>query len=88
MQQHQKTIEQMTLLLKEHFQPTILEIEDQSHQHIGHPGAASGGGHFKLTIGSSAFMDKTKLQQHQLIYRCLTDLMVSKIHALSITVTP
>ena len=32
-----------------------IAIEDESHLHAGHAGAASGGGHFKLTLVSSSF---------------------------------
>ena len=31
------------------FEPRILEIEDQSHMHVGHAGAASGGGPVSYT---------------------------------------
>jgi hypothetical protein len=32
-----------------------LNIEDESHLHAGHAGAATGGGHFKLTIVAPEF---------------------------------
>lgn len=64
--------------------PTFLEIEDESHLHIGHPGAKSGGGHFKITIASAQFKDKNELACHRLVYAALGDLMDAEIHAVSI----
>ena len=36
--------------LKKSFDLKHLLIEDESHLHAGHAGAATGGGHFKVTI--------------------------------------
>jgi len=66
------------------FQPTRLEIEDESHKHIGHAGAASGAGHFIVTIHAPDLEDKTRLQRHRLIYDALADMMETEIHALRI----
>ena len=65
-------------------QPERLEIIDESHLHAGHLGAKSGKGHFKLLIRSPFLANKRRLQQHQMIYQCLGELMQSDIHALSI----
>ena len=32
-----------------------VDIEDQSHLHVGHAGARSGGGHYAVTVVSSRF---------------------------------
>lgn len=61
-----------------------VEIEDQSHLHKGHPGAASGGGHYDVRIISSAFIGLTTIERHRLIYNSLSNLMKNEIHALSI----
>lgn len=63
--------------------PSVLEIEDQSQGHLHHPGRGKGG-HFKLKIVSQAFVGKTPIQRHQMIYRALGDLMKHDIHAISI----
>jgi BolA protein len=66
-------------------QPTRLEIEDESHKHAGHAGAReSGGGHFNVIIVSAAFIGKSLLQRHRLIYDALGETMRREIHALSI----
>jgi acid stress-induced BolA-like protein IbaG/YrbA len=47
------------------------------------------GQHFEAIIVSSAFRGKSKVQQHQLVYRALGDRMREEIHALSMqTYTP
>ena len=61
-----------------------IEIEDESHLHIGHPGAASGGGHFHVTIVAENFKGLATLARHRLIYDALGDAMETEIHALSI----
>ena len=66
--------------------PTHLEIIDDSHLHVGHPGAQSGGGHFKVIISSPMFLGKGRLDCHKMVYRAVGDLMHTEIHALSIVV--
>ena len=63
--------------------PTYMDIEDEGHLHVGHAGAKSGG-HFKLSIISELFKDKTTIERHRIIYKCLDDLMNTEIHAISI----
>jgi BolA protein len=65
--------------------PTGCILEDESHKHKGHPGAASGGGHYRLKIISVKFEGQSALKRHQLVYDCLRDFMQLEIHALSIT---
>ena len=61
-----------------------IEIVDESHLHVGHPGAASGGGHFQVTIVAENFDGLSTLARHRLIYDALGDIMQTEIHALSI----
>jgi len=50
---------------------------------------AGDGHHFEAVIVSPAFRGKSKIQQHQLVYRVLGDRMREEIHALSMrTLTP
>ena len=62
-----------------------IEIVDESHLHVGHPGADSGGGHFHVTIVAENFDGLPTLARHRLIYDALGDAMQTEIHALSIT---
>ena len=64
--------------------PKQLEILDESHKHVGHAGAQSGGGHFKLTIVSNVFDGKGLLQRHRMVYDALGSAMQTDIHALTI----
>ena len=70
--------------LMESLNAESVEIEDQSHLHAGHAGAASGGGHYDVIVISSAFNHLNTLGRHRLIYSAVDDLMKKEIHALSI----
>ncbi|RQV10398.1 BolA family transcriptional regulator [Burkholderia cenocepacia] len=63
--------------------PLSLTVRDDSAQHAGHAGAASGG-HFTATIVSSAFAGKSRVARHRLVYDALADAMQRGIHALAI----
>jgi len=74
----------ISLLTKE-FQPTRLELLDQSAQHAGHGGAQPGGEtHYDLTIISEKFKNMSKIQRHQAIYGALATEFKSGLHALAI----
>lgn len=66
------------------FQVNHLYIEDESHLHAGHAGAASGGGNFKLTIVAPEFEGMTKVARHRAIYAALNSHFPDAIHALTI----
>ena len=70
--------------LRSAFQLTQLNIEDESHLHAGHAGAASGGGHFKLTIAAPEFEGMSKVARHRAIYAALNKHFPAVIHALTI----
>ncbi len=73
--------------LKMAFTNCECNIIDNSHLHVGHAGAKDGKGHFKVTLKADELQGKTRLQQHQLIYHALSELMQTDIHALEIEVT-
>ena len=64
--------------------PVELEIHDDSAEHVGHAGAAAGGGHFSLLIVSKAFRGQPRLERHQTIFARVGDLLPHPVHALSI----
>ena len=70
--------------IREHLSAESVEIDDQSHLHAGHAGAAGGGGHFEVTIVASCFKGLNTLARHRLVYEAVGDLMKKEIHALSI----
>ncbi|HTN50439.1 MAG TPA: BolA family protein [Burkholderiaceae bacterium] len=65
--------------------PLELKIEDESALHVGHAGAASGGGHYRMTLVSAAFAGQPRVARHRLVYDALADLMRREIHALAMT---
>ena len=62
----------------------LVEVDDQSHLHAGHSGAAAGGSHFEVVVVSKAFEGLATLARHRLVYQALGDAMTQDIHALSI----
>ena len=70
--------------LERAFAPGSVEVEDESHRHVGHAGARDGRGHFRVDITSDAFNGMPPLQRHRAVYAAVGSLMDSDIHALSI----
>lgn len=64
-------------------QPSVLEVNDDSHKHVGHEGARDGRGHFSLLIVSAAFSGLSPLARHRAVYEAVGELMQTDIHALS-----
>ena len=77
-------VEAIRSKLQQALAPECLEITDDSHLHAGHAGAASGGGHFSVSIVSSRFKGCSTLARHRLVYEAVSDMMPGEIHALSI----
>ena len=74
--------------LRSAFQPTQLEVVDESWQHAGHAGAnGSGfGTHFRVRIGSPIFTTRSRVAQHRLVYDALREFMDAGLHALAIEI--
>ena len=70
-------------------QPTHLEVIDESADHAGHTGAnAEGfGTHFRVRIASPAFVGKTRVAKHRLVYDALQIFIDQGLHALAIDIT-
>ena len=71
--------------LRQALSATDVRVEDESALHAGHAGAASGGGHYRVTVVSALFTGKTSVQRHRLVYAALADEMPRTIHALALT---
>jgi intracellular septation protein len=74
--------------LESRFAPAQLTVEDESHLHEGHAGAAGGQSHFRIRIVAEAFRGIPAVARHRLIYAAVDDLMKSDIHALAIEALP
>ena len=64
-------------------EPLSINVRDDSASHVGHAGAASGGGHYQLRLVSARFTGQSKIARHRLVYDLLGDLMQREIHALA-----
>jgi BolA protein len=54
-------------LLVAELAPSALAIDDDSHHHAGHAGAAGGAGHFTVRIVSDRFRDLPLLARHVIV---------------------
>ena len=76
---------EMLARLNSALSPTAIELVDDSEQHRGHGGYnPEGESHFSLRIESPSFAGKNRVQRQRMIYAALGDLLVSRVHALSI----
>lgn len=64
--------------------PAHVDVQDDSWQHVGHEGAAGGGGHYTVIIVSNDFSNKHTVTRHRMVYQALNGMMHKQIHALSI----
>jgi BolA family transcriptional regulator, general stress-responsive regulator len=77
-------VEMIRQRLQAAFQPQSLDVIDESHLHVGHPGARDGRGHFRVRIISPIFHGLPRLARHRRVYAALGELMQTDIHALTI----
>lgn len=75
------TERQIHAKLNNTFQPTFLEIVNESYMHAVPSGSET---HFKVTLVSPQFEGKRQVQRHQSIYACLDDLLKAGVHALAL----
>ena len=82
---NEERMKQFKLDLEKSFTILRLTIEDESHLHAGHAGAASGGGHFKILIVAPEFISIPLVARHRAIYTALNRHIPKEIHALTIS---
>ncbi|HTO43807.1 MAG TPA: BolA family protein [Burkholderiales bacterium] len=66
-------------------EPELLEIYDESGEHVGHAGARDGGGHYQVLIVSRRFEGESRIGRHRMVYQALDVMLHKQVHALSIT---
>lgn len=76
-----KTHERLTTLLNDQFNPTRLEIANDSHKHGNPP---ESGSHFSVLMVSDAFASLNRVKRHQAVYAAVAELMSNPIHALAL----
>ena len=79
-------IDNIRIALETELNPTLLEIIDDSAAHVGHAGAAAGGGHYTVIISAQCLKGLTRINSHKMIYKALGDLMHHEIHAINIKI--
>jgi BolA protein len=70
------------------FAPLHLSIEDESHHHAGHSGAAGGMSHYRVRIVADVFRGMTPVARHRLVYSAVEEMLKTDIHALAIEALP
>lgn len=67
------------------FQPSHLDLIDDSQRHAGHAGARPGGEtHFNVVIVSASFNGMGRVERSRLIHKALAEELADGVHALSI----
>jgi BolA protein len=75
--------------LSSRFEPSYLEVIDESMQHHGHAGWREGGEtHFRVRIATRKFAGATRVAQHRELMSTLKDELDAGVHALAIEVLP
>lgn len=66
--------------------PSLIEVVDESEKHKGHGGYREGGEtHFHVTVVSSEFEGKSRVDRQRMVYALLADEMAERVHALALT---
>jgi stress-induced morphogen len=70
-------------------EPNVIEQRIREHvpdvAHFALEDLTGGKDHYQAVVVSAAFAGKTRVQQHQMIYRALGELMAGPVHALALT---
>lgn len=78
--------DEITQRLTQAFQPTELEVVNDSHRHAGHAGDdGSGESHFRVKIRAAALAQMGRVERHRAVQKALGDLN-TRIHALALDI--
>lgn len=77
--------QEIETLLRGAFDPTRLEVINDSARHHGHAGDdGSGESHFTVVIESAAFAGRSRLERQRMVNGALGDIPGQRVHALAI----
>lgn len=69
------------------FQPSVLEVRNDSARHSGHSGDdGTGESHFHVTLRAPEFAGKSRIARHRAVHAALGSDLVAQIHALGLDV--
>lgn len=78
--------DEITQRLTQAFQPTVLEVVNESHRHAGHAGDdGTGESHFRVKIRAAVFGPMGRVERHRAVQKALGDLN-TRIHALALDI--
>jgi BolA protein len=81
--------EEIEAALRARFDPSHLEVIDDSEHHHGHAGWREGGNtHFRIRISSPALDGLSRVEQHRAVNAALKPQFDAGLHALAIEVKP
>ena len=77
--------QEIETLLRGAFDPTRIEVINDSARHHGHAGDdGSGESHFTVVIESAAFAGRSRLERQRMVNGALGDIPGRRVHALAI----
>ena len=69
------------------FQPTALQVINESHLHSGHAGDdGSGESHWRVVIRAAAFAPMSRIERHRAVHAALGPGVMGRLHALGVDV--
>ncbi|MDE1907106.1 MAG: BolA family transcriptional regulator [Rhodospirillales bacterium] len=80
-------VERMQATLEAAFQPSVLEIEDESRRHANHAGRQglpAGETHYKVAMVSAAFAGLSRVARQRAVNEALAEEFSGGMHALSL----
>ena len=83
------TCDELLERFQQAFPEAAIQVDDESHLHVGHAGAAGGAGHFRVRVIDARFNGLQRIARHRLVYDAVSDWMPARmherVHALNIT---
>ena len=78
--------DRLQALLTAAFEPTLLEVVDDSARHAGHSGAAAGGQtHFNIRMHAPAFAGLNRVARSRAVHTVLAGEFATGLHALALS---
>ncbi|WP_305971117.1 MULTISPECIES: BolA family protein [unclassified Mameliella] len=77
--------DEIQMKLEAAFQPSLIEVRNDSARHAGHAGDdGSGESHFHVVLRAPELAGKSRIARHRAVHKALGPDLVAEIHALSL----